>query len=108
MLFRPPYSYKSLIHNCSCKGGLKSLTYSWLERGGHNRNLLNQGVGFREEEEFLKKERGKLKGGRAFDVKKETVRLAMKEKLKDDYKYLRHLRRLRTRIIRRMEATLGQ
>ena len=67
---------------------LRNLTYQLVEaeeRGFHLRNLLKLGVGLRDEEEFLRKERSKLKGGRVFDMKKETVMLAMREKLRDNF-----------------------
>ena len=52
---------------------LRKVTHQLVEaeeRSIHIRNLISQNVGFREEEEFRKKEAGKLKGGRGFDVKK--------------------------------------
>ena len=70
---------------------LRKLTYQLVEseeRGHLIRKLLDKGVGFREEEEFLKKERSKVKGGRVFDEKKLTIKLAMGEKMKDNYKLL--------------------
>ena len=65
-------------------------------------------MGFREEEEFRKKEAGKLKGGRGFDVKKETILLAMKEKQRDCFKHLGKLRILRTKATKKIEGKLGR
>ena len=64
---------------------LRKLSYQLVEaeeRGHLIRKLLANGVGFREEEEFLRKEREKLKGGKLFDERKLFVKLAMGEKLR--------------------------
>ena len=61
----------------------KKVTYPLVEAeeySVHLRNLISRGVGFREEEDFLEKERRKTKGGRGIVKKKETVILAMREK----------------------------
>ena len=85
----------------------RKVTYQLVEAEERScliRNLLAKGVGFREEEEFLKKERDKFKGGGIFDKKKETVKLAMGEKLNDNYKLIRKLGRQKTKL----EKTIGK
>ena len=89
---------------------LRKITYQVVEaeeRGVLIRNLLSKGVGFREEEEFWKKEKLKLKGGKEFDKKKGIVNLAMKEKLQDNYKHLVKLKKLRTKLAGRIENKVG-
>ena len=90
---------------------LRKLTYQLVEseeRGHLIRKLLDKGVGFREEEEFLKKERSKVKGGRVFDEKKLTIKLAMGEKMKDNYKLLDKLRRQKAKLTKRVVSMVGQ
>ena len=90
---------------------LRKISYQLVEseeRGHLIRKLLAKGVGFREEEEFLKKERGKTKGGRQFDDKKMTVKLAMGEKLKDNYKFEDKLRRQKSKLTKRIVGMVGQ
>ena len=80
---------------------LKKITYQLVEseeRSKHIKNLLSRNIGFREEEEFYSKEQRKLKGGRGFDKKKVTVKLAMKEKLQDNYKFEGKLRRHKNKL----------
>ena len=90
---------------------LKKVTYQLVEaeeRGILIRNLISQNVGFREEEEFRIKEGRKFKGGREFDSKKATIKLAMKEKQRDNIKIEGKLRRLRTKAIKKIEDNVGR
>ena len=89
---------------------LRKVTYQLVEaeeRSTHIRNLISHSVGLREEEEFRRKEERKLKGGKGFDRKKETIKLAMKEKQRDNFKLLGKLR-LRNRVIRTIEDKFGR
>ena len=55
---------------------LKKLTYQLVEaeeRGILIKNLISQNVGFREEEEFRRKEEKKFKGGKGFDGRKDLL-----------------------------------
>ena len=93
------------------KKTLRKLTYQLIEaeeRGHLIRDLLANGVGFREEEEFLRKERAKLKGGKTFDDRKLTVKLAMGEKQKDNYKLIDKLRRQKSKLTKKLVGILGQ
>ena len=90
---------------------LRRVSYQLVEAEERNtliRNLISHQVGFREEEEFRRKEGNKLKGGRGFDKKKATVMMAMREKQKDNFKYEGKLRRLRNKTIRTIEDRLGR
>ena len=90
---------------------LRRVTYQLVEaeeRSKHIRNLISNNVGFREEEEFWLKEQEKLKGGKSFDKKKSTVTLAMKEKMRDNFKLEGNLRRLRTKFTRVIEDLVGK
>ena len=90
---------------------LRKLYYQLVEaeeRGHLIRKLLANGIGFREEEEFMRKEREKLKGGKLFDERKLTVKLAMGEKLKDNYKHENKLRRQKSKLTRRIVCEVGQ
>ena len=91
---------------------LRKTTYQIVEteeRGYHLRSLLSKKIGFREEEEFLKKEREKLKGGgKGFDVKKLTIKVAMGEKLKDNYKFEGKLRKQKSKILGRIATEMGE
>ena len=90
---------------------LRKCTYQLVEaeeRGVLIRNLISKDIGFREEEEFRIKEDKKSKGGRNFDKEKLTIKLAMREKLKDNFKFEGSLRRQRTKLVRKIEDILGQ
>ena len=72
------------------------------ERSQHIRKLVSKGLGFKEEEEFMNREKSKLKGGKVFDEKRKIIKLAMDEKWSDNFKLIYKLKkqrnRLRTRI----------
>ena len=89
---------------------LRKMTYQQVqseERSSHIRNLLAKGVGFREEEEFHRKEGEKLKGGREFDQRKKIVKLAMQEKLRDNYKFLGRLLRQKAKVTSKIGRAWG-
>ena len=91
---------------------LRRTTYQVIEteeRGYHLRRLLSKKIGFREEEEFLKRERGKLKGGgKNFDVQKVTIKVAMGEKLKDNYKFEGKLKKQKSKIMGKIADEMGE
>ena len=70
-------------------------------------NLIAQGVGFREEEEFLAHEISKLRGTKRLLKKKEIVTLTMGEKLRDNKKHEKVTRILRNKALSRVEEALG-
>ena len=55
------------------------------ERSQHIRKLVSKGLGFKEEEEFMNREKSKLKGGKVFDEKRKIIKLAMDEKWSDNF-----------------------
>ena len=58
------------------------------ERGKLLGNLIALRVGFKEEEEFLKHEHSKFKCKIKYKKSKEIIVMAMKEKLRDNRKYI--------------------
>ena len=62
------------------------------------RSLVAKRIGFKEEEDFLAKEKSKLKGGKSFDDKRRLIKLAMGEKLKDNLKLEIKLKGQRNRL----------
>ena len=46
------------------------------------RSLVAKRIGFKEEEDFLAKEKSKLKGSKSFDDERRLIKLTMGEKLK--------------------------
>ena len=90
---------------------LRRISYQLVEAEERSiliRNLISKKVGFREEEEFRRKEEEKCKGGKSFDRRKVTVMVAMREKQKDNFKFEGKLRRLRNKTVRYIEDRVGQ
>ena len=73
--------------------------------------LLKKGLGFKEVEEFVQKERGKLRGGGQNKVHyrkhREIVEKLMTEKLRDCKRDSTRLRREKTAWLRRLKEKLG-
>ena len=66
-------------------------------------NLIAQGVGFKEEEDFIIHEESKLKGTQKFKKRREILMLTMKEKLRDNRISEGKIRKLRNRELRKIE-----
>ena len=72
-------------------------------------DLIKKDVGLKELEEFVEKERGKLKGkAKGISVAREMVRKLMKEKLRDNIKLVSKLRKRRDRLRAKLELTWGK
>ena len=86
---------------------LKRLTVKLIiaeERSQHLKKLVKKKIGLREEEEFLRKEKSKLRGIKFDSKKKEKViALIMEEKLKDNLRYQEEIKKLRNKARRKME-----
>ena len=57
------------------------------ERDRMLKSLLSKGIGLREEEEFMKNEESKLRGGKTITMKKEIIQSLMKNKIRDNIKW---------------------
>ena len=77
------------------------------ERGTLMSSLIERGLGFKEEEDFMIVAEAKLKGGRAHRKKKEIVSLTMKEKFKDNSLFTAKLRKKRNQARKKLEEALG-
>ena len=62
------------------------------------RSLVAKRIGFKEEEDFLAKEKSKLKGSKSFDDERRLIKLTMGEKLKDNLKLEIKLKGQRNRL----------
>ena len=78
------------------------------ERDRMLKSLLSKGIGLREEEEFMKNEESKLRGGKAITKKKEIIQSLMKNKIRDNVKWGEKLRRLKNKTKGKIEAKLGK
>ena len=79
------------------------------ERGRLIGNLMARGVGFREEEEFIKHEISKFHNKTTqMTKKKEIVKMMMMEKQRDNIKHGKKIRSLRNKTLGEIENTLGQ
>ena len=85
----------------------KQLTQS-EERTSHLRRLFKKGIGFRTEEEFLAREKSKLRG-KTFNSKKKDkiLSLVMEEKIKDNVKFELKVRKMKNKARRELEEDLG-
>ena len=79
------------------------------ERSHLLRSLVAKRIGFKEVEEFVGREKSKLKGSKSFEDSRRLVKMAMGEKLKDNLKFEEKLRRhkakLKTRLGKAFETT---
>ena len=71
-------------------------------------NLIERGIGFKEEEEFIIRENLKLKGAKGKKLKKDFVLQLMKLKLRDNRILGEKIRNQRNKLRGKIEETLGQ
>ena len=78
------------------------------ERGSLIGNLLARGVGFKEEEDFLRHEQAKFRTSCKYGKKKEIITLVMEEKMRDNRKNEGKVRKLRDSVLRKIENSMGR
>ena len=78
------------------------------ERGKIIGNLIALGIGFKEEEEFVRHEASKFRTSKNFGKKKEIIRLVMSEKLRDNHKIEGKTRKLRNKTLGKIENSMGK
>ena len=71
-------------------------------------NLKQQKLGLREEEEFVKHEMEKMRGGGRFGKKDEIIKLLMEEKLRDNNRIDQKLRRHRNKVRKKLVDMYGE
>ena len=79
------------------------------ERGKLMKKMINEEVGFREEETFILNEMGKLRGKKRnlWKERKQLLALMMRRKLTDNTSFERKLRHMRDQARKKLEGTLG-
>ena len=77
------------------------------ERNQMLSDLLSQEVGLRDIELFVRREEEKLRGRGKFNKNREIVKNMMKEKLRDNIRYMLRCRRTRDRLRYQLETTWG-
>ena len=78
------------------------------ERGIMLKNLQANGIGLRDEEEFILRISNKFKSRKRFGKKKEILGIMMKEKLRDNFYWEGKTRSLRNHFLWKIEKTLGR